>query len=72
MSQSLFVVFPLPVVLAFAALVLLLLAVVRVLAGLCKPVAVRIPGGACGGGDRLATPATGTLAELAELDAQHG
>jgi hypothetical protein len=43
MSQSLFVVFPLPVVLAFAALVLLLLAVAGVLAGLCKPVAVSIP-----------------------------
>lgn len=68
MSQSLFVVFPLPVVLAFAALVLLLLAVAGVLAGLCKPVAVSIPGAGNG------PPAceANTLTDLVELDIQHG
>lgn len=43
MSHNLFVVFPLPVMLAFAALVLLLLAMVRVLAQMGKPVPVRAP-----------------------------
>jgi len=43
MSHNLFVVFPLPVVLAFAALVLLLLAIGRVLAEMGKPVPVRVP-----------------------------
>lgn len=43
MSHNLFVVFPLPVVLALAALILLLLAIGRVLAEMGKPVPVRVP-----------------------------
>lgn len=43
MSHNLFAVFPLPVLLAFAALVLLLLAIGRVLAEMGKPVPVRDP-----------------------------
>ena len=43
MSHNLFAVFPLPVVLAFLALVLLLLAIARVLSEMGKPVPVRIP-----------------------------
>jgi len=45
MSQNLFAVFPLPVMLALAALVVLLLAVLRVLAGMSKPAPVRLPAG---------------------------
>ena len=71
MSQPLFVVFPLPVVLAFAALVLLLLAVARVLAGLCKPVAVSIPG-VDGGPPAHEAASLADLPDLAEIDAQHG
>jgi len=43
MSHNLFVVFPLPVVLALGALILLLLAIGRVLAQMGKPVPVRVP-----------------------------
>lgn len=43
MSHDLFAVFPLPVILAFAASILLLLAIVRVLAEMSKPVPVRDP-----------------------------
>jgi hypothetical protein len=43
MSHNLFAVFPLPVVLALAAIVLLLLAVGRVLAQMGKPVPVHAP-----------------------------
>jgi hypothetical protein len=43
MSHNLFAVFPLPVVLAFAALVLLLLAIGRVLGEMGKPVPVLVP-----------------------------
>ena len=43
MSHNLFAVFPLPVVLAFLALILLLLAIARVLSDMGKPVPVRIP-----------------------------
>lgn len=43
MSHNLFLVFPLPVTLAFAALVILLLVLARVVAVLRKPAAVRVP-----------------------------
>lgn len=43
MSHNLFAVFPLPVVLAFLALILLLLPIARVLREMGKPVPVRIP-----------------------------
>jgi len=43
MSHNLFAVFPLPVVLAFFALILLLLPIARVLRQMGKPVPVRIP-----------------------------
>ena len=43
MSHNLFLVFPLPVTLAFAAMVILLLMLARLVALLCKPVPVRPP-----------------------------
>lgn len=43
MHHNLFAVFPLPVVLALVSLVILLLALMRVLAQLCRPVPVRVP-----------------------------
>ena len=43
MSHNLFLVFPLPVTLAFAAMVILLLLLARMVALLCKPVPVRLP-----------------------------
>lgn len=43
MSHNLFLVFPLPVTLAFAAMVILLLVLARVVAVLRKPAPVRIP-----------------------------
>ena len=43
MSHNLFLVFPLPVTLAFAAVVILLLILARLVAQLCKPVPVRLP-----------------------------
>jgi hypothetical protein len=43
MSQTLFAVFPVPVLLALGALVALLLAVGRVLVGMCRPVPLRLP-----------------------------
>jgi len=43
MNQTLFFGFPIPVALAFCALVLLLLAVLRTLAVLRKPAPVRMP-----------------------------
>jgi hypothetical protein len=60
MSHNLFAVFPLPVLLALAALVLLLLAMLRVLADMCKPVPVRNP-----------APDTRQPTALAEPDPQH-
>jgi hypothetical protein len=59
MSHNLFAVFPLPVVLAFAALLVLLLVIGRMLAEMGKPVTVH-------------TPAPRQTAPLAELDPQHG
>ena len=43
MSHNLFLVFPLPVTLAFAAMVILLLMLARLVAQLGKPVPVRPP-----------------------------
>lgn len=43
MNQTLFFGFPIPVALAFCTLVLLLLAVLRTLASLRKPMPVRMP-----------------------------
>jgi len=43
MSHNLFLVFPLPVTLAFAAMVILLLMLARLVAQLGKPVPVRQP-----------------------------
>jgi hypothetical protein len=43
MSHNLFLVFPLPVTLAFATMVILLLLLARMVALLCKPVPVRLP-----------------------------
>ena len=62
MSHNLFAIFPLPVVLALAALVLLLLAMLRVLADMGKPVPVRHPA------PETSRPAA--LVALAELDPQ--
>ena len=43
MSHNLFLVFPLPVTLAFGAMVILLVMLARLVAQLCKPVPVRQP-----------------------------
>lgn len=77
MSHNLFAVFPLPVVLAFAALVLLLVVVGRLLAEMGKPVPVHAPAQTPAPAPMQAQTPTQAQAHrqpapLAELDPQHG
>lgn len=73
MSHNLFAVFPLPVVLAFAALVLLLVLVGRLLAEMGKPVPVQTPAPApLPMQVEAQVQAPRQPAPLAELDALHG
>ena len=65
MHHNLFLVFPLPVTLAFAAMVILLLAVARVVAILRKPAPVRIPA-------PRAVPPGGGIDAAAEAEPHHG
>ena len=62
MSHALFAVFPLPVLLAFGAVILLLLAIGRVLSELGKPVPVRVP----------APPAQPSAPAEGDLELRHG
>jgi len=65
MSHNLLLVFPLPVTLAFAAMVILLLALARVVTVLRKPAPVRIPA-------PRAVPQGGGIDAAAEAEARHG
>jgi hypothetical protein len=78
MSHNLFAVFPLPVVLAFAALLVLLLVIGRMLAEMGKPVTVHTPAPAPLQAQAQApaqvqaqAQAPRQTAPLAELDPQH-
>jgi len=64
MSHNLFLVFPLPVTLACAAMVILLLLLARLVALLCKPVPVRPPSPRASQPDPHADSARSADAEL--------